>query len=199
MSEPGTTTVQVEHWLDRLRSGDQAARNLLLEQASRRLQKLATKMLRGYPRVGRWEQSDDVLQNALVRLNRALLDTTPESVRHFFNLAALEIRRELLDLAKHYSGPQGHDANYDTVGSDVERFTSLPAATESSEPATLEEWSRFHRQVELLPEEEREVFNLLWYEELTQPEAAAVLEISERTVARRWASCRLKFHALFQK
>jgi DNA-directed RNA polymerase specialized sigma24 family protein len=107
MSEPGTTTVQVEHWLNRLRDGDDAARNLLFQQASRRLEKLAEYMLRGYPGVGRWEQSEDVLQNALLRLNRALSEQTPESVRHFFNLAALAIRRELLDLAKHYQGPLG--------------------------------------------------------------------------------------------
>jgi RNA polymerase sigma factor (sigma-70 family) len=198
MSEPGTTTVQVEHWLNRLRDGDDAARNLLFQQASRRLEKLAEYMLRGYPGVGRWEQSEDVLQNALLRLNRALSEQTPESVRHFFNLAALAIRRELLDLAKHYQGPLGQGTNHDTVGSKSDcdnGFDNLPDSAESSEPASLEQWTRFHQEVELLPDEEREVFNLLWYDDLTQSEAALILGISERTVARRWSSARLRIHA----
>ena len=38
-------------------------------------------MLRDYPRVGRWEQTDDVLQNALLRLWRALEDVRPATAR----------------------------------------------------------------------------------------------------------------------
>jgi signal transduction histidine kinase len=34
----------------------------------------------------------------------------------------------------------------------------------------------------MLPEPEREVFDLLWYEELSQSEAAVVLDVSERTM-----------------
>jgi RNA polymerase sigma-70 factor (ECF subfamily) len=43
-----------------------------------------------------------------------------------------------------------------------------------------------------LPDEEREVVNLLWYDELTQEEVATVLNVSLRTVKRRWQSARLK-------
>lgn len=49
--------------------------------------------------------------------------------------------------------------------------------------------------MEALPEEEREVVNLLWYEGMSQPEAADLLGISSRTVLRRWHAARLK---LFQ-
>jgi RNA polymerase sigma factor (sigma-70 family) len=65
----------------------------------------------------------------------------------------------------------------------------------SDDPGRLAAWSEFHRQVELLPPEDREVFDLLWYQELSQAEAAALLNISERTVKRRWQSARL---ALFE-
>ena len=60
------------------------------------------------------------------------------------------------------------------------------------EPSRLAVWTEFHRQVADLPEEDREVFDLLWYQGLTQAEAAAVLGISERTVSRRWISARLE-------
>ncbi len=37
----------------------------------------------------------------------------------------------------------------------------------------------------------REVFGLIWYHGLTQREAAAVLDVSERTVRGRWQEARL--------
>jgi DNA-directed RNA polymerase specialized sigma24 family protein len=43
-----------------------------------------------------------------------------------------------------------------------------------------------------LPDQERELFGLLWYEGLTQEEAANVLGASLRTVKRWWQSARLK-------
>ena len=99
--------------------GDASAQSALLECACERLTRLARKMLKGFPRVRRWEETDDVLQNALVRLRRALETTSPESVRSFVNLAAVQIRRELIDLARHYDGPTGmaaHHESQDAVG-----------------------------------------------------------------------------------
>src|SRR5437764_1134251 len=55
-------------------------------------------------------------------------------------------------------------------------------------------WSEFHQRVDALPEEEREVFDLLWYQGLTQPNAAAVLGISEATLKRRWLAARQRLH-----
>ncbi len=177
-------------------TGEVAARDALLDHACERLVKLTRKMLNGYPNLRRWEQTDDVFQNAMLRLHRALAEVQPESVRHFFNLAAVQIRRELLDLAKHHFGPQGAGANHHTDGQ--------PADDEggsihghADEPENVQDWTEFHGQVEGLPDEEQEVVNLLWYEGLTQQEAAMVLRVSLRTVKRRWHSARLKlFEAL---
>ena len=41
-------------------------------------------MLRGYPHLQRWEQTDDVYQTALLRLHQALSQVTPESAQHFW-------------------------------------------------------------------------------------------------------------------
>ncbi len=62
---------------------------------------------------------------------------------------------------------------------------------ESNCPQRLAQWTEFHRQVESLPEVERDVFDLLWYAELTQQEAADCIGISVRSVKRRWRSARL--------
>ena len=40
------------------------------------------------------------------------------------------------------------------------------------QPIHLADWTEFHEQVDALTDEHREVFNLLWYQDLTQAEAA---------------------------
>src|SRR3954469_15290100 len=97
--------------LDRMRAGDREAREELLRALGHWLENLARRMLRGYPQVRRWAETGDVLQNALLRLLRALEVVRPESTRDFFNLAAVQIRRELIDLARHFQGPQGEAAH----------------------------------------------------------------------------------------
>ncbi len=108
-------TIQIQGWLDRLRDGDAAARESLLEFSCERLRRLTRKMLRRFERVHRWEQTDDVLQSAMVRLHRTLAEVRPESAADFYRLAALNIRRELLDLAKHYFGPCGLGTRHASV------------------------------------------------------------------------------------
>ena len=179
--------------LDLHRLGDENALNDLIVHSCERLRHLASRMLKTYPKVGRWEDTGDVLQNALLRLCQALKAMKPESVRHFYSLAALQIRRELLDLAAHHHGPQGHGAKHHTDGGGKAADDQGGAFDKHPhEPDCLDGWTDFHQSVEALPEEERELFALLWYEELTQEEAAAVLNISLRTVRRRWQSARLK-------
>jgi RNA polymerase sigma factor (sigma-70 family) len=199
MADPSSQTLHIQACLDRLRGGDAAARGELLSCACERLRNLARKMLRGYPNVHRWEQTDDVLQNAVLRVHRALRQMTVETARDFFRLAALNIRRELLDLAKHYYGPQGQGAHHATWGAG-DLPTSHPDAAlaaphdPSDDPARLAAWGEFHEQIGSLPDEEREVFDLLWYQGLSQAEAAALLNVSERTIKRRWQAARLKLH-----
>lgn len=184
---------QLQLLIDKILAGDEAARSALLDHACDRLLRLTRKMFHTRKDLRRWEQTDDVFQNAMLRLHRALSEVKPESVRHFFNLAAVMIRRTLLDLAKHHLGPHGGGANHHTDG--------VPADDEggslhdrAEQPEDLQGWSSFHAQVESLPGEEREIVGLLFYEGLTQEEAAHVLGVSLRTVKRRWQSarCRLR-------
>jgi RNA polymerase sigma-70 factor (ECF subfamily) len=184
-------TAQLESLISRIHVGDVAARDELVSAACNLLQRLTRKMLKSFPRVARWEQTDDVFQNATIRLCKALKDTTPQSVKHFLNLAALHIRRELIDLARHHNGPQGHGSHHDT-GKDQIESPILAAPQTTLNPSKLAQWSEFHEKVEALPSEEREIFNLLWYHDLPQSEAATLLNLSERTLQRRWQSARLK-------
>jgi RNA polymerase sigma factor (sigma-70 family) len=186
---------QIQVCIDRLRLGDSSARDELLVHASERLVRLTRKMLRDFPGVRRWEQTDDVLQNAAMRLCRALTEVQPPTAADFFRLAAAQIRRELLDLARRYSGAHGLGAHHASVagGTDGHPGAAWPNPSDSTyDPDRLAAWSDFHREAEALPQEEREAFDLLFYQGLSQADAAAVLDVSERTMKRRWQSARLR-------
>lgn len=184
-------TTELDRLIQRLGQGDTTARNEIIDRACDRVRRLTRRMLRNYPGVRRWSETDDVLQGALMRLHRSLSQVHPDSTRSFFGLAATQIRRELIDLARHHFGPEGHGANHHTDGGEaIER--SLDGR---EEPNSLTKWTAFHEHVGDMPEEQREVFDLLWYEGLTQPEAAEVLGVSLATLKRRWQSARLRMHA----
>ena len=199
MPEPLGQTTQIQDWLSRLRQGDESAREELIRQATERLRRLAHRMLRSYPGVRRWEETDDVLNNAMLRLHRALADVKPESVKHFFRLAYTQIRRELIDLAKHYYGPEGMGAHHatDGVSPDTGARPRHDVSQDTYEPTKLSEWAEFHQQVEALPEKEREVFSLRWYEALNFAEIAEVVGATDRTAKRRWRSaCVMLYKAM---
>src|SRR3954452_17725772 len=111
-------TSEAQDLLERHRAGDPSARDVLIGLARGRFVALARALLRRHPHVRRWEETDDLLQAALVRLHRSLAVVRPEDVRHFDNLAATQIRRELIDLARSYQGPEGLGANHNTDGAD---------------------------------------------------------------------------------
>jgi RNA polymerase sigma factor (sigma-70 family) len=183
-------TDDAKELLDRHRAGDGSAREGLIRLAQVRFEALARTMLRRSPHVRRWEQTDDLMNAALARLHRGLADVKPQSVRHFDNLAASQLRRELIDLARSYYGPEGHGANHHTDRTDPGgRLAQLSDG--AGRPETLEGWVAFHEAVDRLPEEERELFNLLWYRGLTHAQAAETLGVSTKTVQRRWISARL--------
>lgn len=164
--------------VDRFRAGDPLAGDELLRSVRTRLEELSRRMLAGFPRVQRTVDADDILQGASIRLLNSLRDLRPETARDFFRLASMQIRRELLDLARRVSGNRIPGQSEESP----EPFDSAPANDE------LDLWSRFHEHVEKLPVMEREAIGLVFYHGKTRGEAAEILNVSERTVHRWWQS-----------
>ncbi len=182
----------IQQLLPRAAAGDEAALDALLRHCSDRFTALTRRMLGDFRRVRRWAETDDVLQNALLRLVKALQSVKPATPREFLALASLQIRRELIDLARRCYGPEGIGANHDSAPN-----AAPDLADRRDEPSSLAQWTELHEQIGALPEEEREVVGLLFYQGLSQAEAAEVLGMSLRTVQRRWHDALLKLHRVW--
>jgi len=186
------TDTNLQNLLNKARNGSPEDRSILIHHSCSRLLKLTRKMFYSFRNLKRWEQTDDVFQNALIRLHRALNEVEIVDVHHFFNLAALQIRRELLDLSKHYFGKEGSGKNLAYLF-DPHLTIDRQISENHNE---FHDWTKFHELIEGLPPEEQEVLNLLFYEGFNQDEVAQFLTISLSTVKRRWQSARLKLAEL---
>jgi RNA polymerase sigma-70 factor (ECF subfamily) len=201
MPDPSLHTAQLRDWLDRIRDGDSAAPEEVLRAACDRLERLARAMLRRFPKVRRWADTGDLLQNALLRLMRALREVRPASTRDFFNLAAVQMRRELLDLNRHFYGPFGAGAHHVSLppGPDgPDAHGALAEAAEAAGADDLEQWSAFHEAVERLPAEEREVVGLKFYHGWKEAEIAGLFQVDARTIRRRWRAACLKLYEVLR-
>lgn len=198
MGSRADNSTELQVMLDRANAGDSQAYEELIERAARRLGGLTHRMLRGFPHVRRWEETDDVQQAALMRLYRSLSEVRPDSTKAFFGLAATQIRRTLIDLARHYYGVYGHGALHHTDpghrAADDPGGVLANAGGVIDGPSELLAWADFHEAVEKLPEDERDAFSSVWYGGLSQREAADMFGISERTIIRRMNRARLEIH-----
>jgi RNA polymerase sigma-70 factor (ECF subfamily) len=184
MSEEHTTAA-VQRYLDEL-AGDSPAEPIvraLLDRAVRRLHLLcATLLHRSYPRLTQPPmnlQADELLGAVAERLLKAMREARPQSVRQFFALANQHMRWELNDLAR----------RLDEQPAAVELCEGLVPAPASSGTGLTPEGRRMLRAIGELPEDEREAFDLVRVQGMTQAEAAQVLGVSAVTVKRRLNRC----------
>ena len=182
------TTVVVQRYLDAL-AGDTPGEPLireLLERAVGRLRLLcATFLYKSYPRLTRPPvnlETDELLGGVVARLLTALRETRPATVRQFFALACQHMRWQLNDLARRLD--------------EQPAVASLPETGVAGQPLSTvsgltPDGRRMLGAIEALPEEEREVFDLVGIQGLTHGEAAGVVGVSEKTVQRRLNRARL--------
>jgi RNA polymerase sigma-70 factor (ECF subfamily) len=156
------------------------------------MRQVCRNLLGRFPDVQRWDQTDDIFQQAALKLHRALQEAAPESRRHLENLAALQVRRTLIDLGRTYATRVAMNQQRWTPlhnGADFCGINAAQAAGES-DPQGLMEWVELHEQIEKLPHEEQEVFQLIWYRGLPKDKVAKLLGVDVRTVQRRWRAAR---------
>jgi RNA polymerase sigma factor (sigma-70 family) len=196
VAEDSFDTLQMHDCVGRWQAGDKAAADILLRRVGQRLEHMTRRMLHGFPAVHACTETADVFQASLIRLLNTLQQVQPESTRHFFNLAAVQVRRELLDLARHFNRPEFARPLPSKDGDESENAGPVEAAAAAPEDRDLDLWCRFHEAVEQLPAEEREVLGLVYYHGWTQKQIAELFQVDERTIRRRWQSACLQIHQL---
>jgi RNA polymerase sigma factor (sigma-70 family) len=182
------TTAVIQRCLDALQ-GDAPAEPLiraLLERAVERLRLLCAALLhRSYPRLAQPPlnlETDELLDEVVAGLLTALKKVRPETVRQFFALANQHMRWQLNDLARLLE-------KQPRAGALAE--SGVPAPPGSNDSILSQDARRMLAAIEALPDEDREIFELVRIQGLTHPEAAGVVGVSEKTVQRRLNRARL--------
>ena len=188
MDDPRTTIV-VQRYLDELAgvTGASPAEPIvraLLASAVDRLHMLCTSLLfRSYPRLTKPPlnlRADELLSSVVERLLKAMREVRPQNVRQFFALANQHMRWELNDLAR----------RLDKEAQLAELHESLAGAPpESTGTGFSVNTRRILEAIGGLPDDEREAFDLVKIQGMSQPEAAEVLGVSAKTVQRRLVRC----------
>ena len=175
------TSAAVQRYLDELAADSPAEPvvRALLDRAVRRLEKLcATFLYRSYPRLTRPPanlQPDEMLGAVIERLLKALREARPANVRQFFGLACQHIRWELNEMARRLDErPAAEELRAETVPAPLNSDSGLTA-----------DGRRILEAIDQLPADDREAFDLVQIQGLSQAEAARVLEVSVATVNRR--------------
>jgi RNA polymerase sigma-70 factor (ECF subfamily) len=119
--------------------------------------------------------ADELLGAIAERLLKALREACPRTVLQLFALANQHVRWELNDLVRRL-------VNQPAIAELCEGLVPAPASSVSGlSPDGL----RMLRAIDEMPEEEREVFDPVRIQGMTQAEAAWLLDISVVTVKRR--------------
>jgi RNA polymerase sigma-70 factor (ECF subfamily) len=186
--EQENTTAAVERYLDELPSqaGDSSAEPVvraLLGKSIRRLHQLCVSFLyKSYPRLARPPlnlEADELLGAVVERLLKALREARPTNARQFFALASQHLRWELNEMARRLD-------ERPAAGELLEELVPAPA---SSDSGLTPDARRMLEAIERLPESEREAFELVRIQGMSQSEAARVLGVSAATVNRRVNLC----------
>src|SRR6516162_4457534 len=182
------TTAVIQRYLDAL-PGDPAAELIireLLDRAVGRLRLLcATHLHRKYPRLAQPPvnlETDELLGGVVAGLLTALRTVRPQSVRQFFALACQHMRWQLNDVARRLDERPRAAALAES---------GVAAPPGSSDSCLSQDARRMLQAIKGLPEDEREVFDLVRIQGLTHAEASGVVGVSAKTVQRRLNRARL--------
>ena len=180
-TEERNTTASIQHHLDRLGDEipDSESVRVLLERSVTRLSVLCGNLLhRRYPRLTYPPlnlSTDELLSAVVERLIKAMREAKPNSVRQYFALAGQHMRWELNDLARRLDSER-------IAGTIDENFIADMAPSDSQ---LSDLCKQIFEEIDALPVERREVFELVRIQGLPVSDVARILNVTEVTVRRR--------------
>lgn len=182
--EAENTTAAIQRYLNELptptdNSATEPVVRALLDRSVRRLHRLCVSFLhKSYPRLTRPPLNlgaDELLSAVVERLLKAMREARPTNARQFFALASQHMRWELNEMARRLD-------NQPDVEELQEEFLPAPASSGSGLTPGAH---RILEAIGQLPESEREAFELVRIQGMSQAEAAGVLGVSAATINRR--------------
>src|SRR5262249_53967936 len=204
MSDESTTVLQ--GFLERAITGDVAARQRLLELTRDRLLHHARHFLHGrYARLEPFEQTDDVVQQLYIKIfqnqDRFWVNADGEPVRtlaEFFGHTSAWLRDVLCDrLRKAHGRDDNRPAVLPLDGGLSDTGPRHDPSSDTADGEKLRRWTECPEAVAGHPDELRSVFDLLWYQDMSQAEAAELLGVAVPTVKLRWMKARLQVQQAF--
>lgn len=188
-------STRINNLLAQVKAKEPKAREELIAHSLDRLQRLSRKMFRKHANLCTLEQTDDIVQKLVIKLHKMLDDLFPENTSSYFKLASQNLRWVLQDLAR--SSIAKHQS-FGEMSTSVKRNELLNTKDPDGGPSNYAEWSEFYEKIELLPDENKELFDLLWFQGLSQVDAAMFLNIPLRTLRRKWMITRILIRTLIK-
>lgn len=180
----------IRDWLTRHRAGLAPSHNELFELCEAQLHRLARARLRTFPRVRGCLETADVLNEVLLRLHRALdRGVSPASPLDLIRFCAEVVRRVLLDHLKFIRRHRLDEVRSLDAMRDREQFDPCRG---TDHPVDSEVMHGFHNYVDGLGEDDRVLFDLLFYQGLKVSEAAPLLGVPASTLKKRWLAARIR-------
>jgi RNA polymerase sigma factor (sigma-70 family) len=195
------STAVLQGQLARALTGDAEARQRLLELTRDHLMSHARRLLHGtYARLEPFAQTDDVVQQLFLKIlhnqDRFWVNARGEPVQtlaEFFGHSSAWLRDVLCDLLRQeYGRDDNRPAALPLDGGPSDTWPRHEPSSSTLDGQKLRRWTEFHEAAARLPDELRAVFDLLWYQEMSQAEAAALLGVAVPTVKLRWMKARLQ-------
>lgn len=175
--------------LARHRAGESAAINEIILHCQARARKLASGMLGRFAKVPPEIETGDVVNELVVRLIATLREKTFDTPAQLLRYAALCMRNNLIDLAKKRRPVLAGD-----FGSSPSSPNVLAEQSDSTyDPGKLAQWGEIHALIDQLPEDDRVLFDFLYYQDLAVNEVSEILGIPLTTLRVKWLNARVNF------
>jgi len=196
LTESATTESRLHEAVVRFNAGDPTAKDDLIGHVRHRLMVIARGKLRGpggFTQVARWNETDDVVQEASLRLEKTLQQEKINSGDHFLRLAALHIKWALLNLHEHVNTKSHYSASLEETPTGIDEdgpdgwLARAAARTESQF-----RWDKFLDHFKTLSAEQRQMLDDIFFNGCTRQETADRLKIGITTLKDRWLRLKLQ-------
>ena len=180
------TSHQISRLLSEMAAGDQNAASRLMPLVYPELKRLANRYMRR-ERTGHTLQPTALVHEAYIKIVGQPADIAWNGRTHFFAVAAQAMRRILIDHARTKQAEK-------RGGKQVPLSLEDGLAVSHQTPEDLIALDQALTRLEKIDPSLSRIVELRYFGGLTDAGVAEVLDVSERTVKRRWSSARLWLH-----